>query len=527
MISFQDLMKGFGVVTVMNAKIYKLKNNLTYRTHNTCSHNSGNGFYPSDFECTHLYLDALKISNINQEGSKKSLSGGQNGDILLQYGKTMTLEMTNALGSAQVMKEFFGCEIGKETGTIYVNNKFPSAFAIEGDTFFIDQQTGEKVGVKIFIPQFRPNGIFNLVQDAEGEATVFDCNGVIAATYIRDNDCPNGHEVFYLISDKSWPEYELGPFATIEYIKTNYYTVPEHISILNDYSSHRSQYSDAYIVKKIFNDASVAIIPETYEGLPVRGIADSAAANCTQLTTVTIPSSVQAIGNYAFFGCTKLTTVHLQEGSLFHLGEEAFANTSQLTHITLPECLQYIHTNCFRNSKVLDLCEHLQDALVYNGWVLETVPRYEDWAVLVYVPSGLKIAERLVWGDESDLGDPLILNSQGAEWFNPPSNVACIRYSIHDLGATELANKFINEVYFELFESDLGSNYSIELQESTQLCSSKWLTLQPMWDPMDDCMVEPCRIQIKIPGSMEDYFDNFFPFCYDIPSLVEVSITYV
>ena len=96
MISFQDLMKGFGVVTVMNACIYKLSEG-SYVNISTCEHNnSQRALTPFDFECTHLCLDTLKIANLTMEGPTKTIAGGQYSNPLLKYGKTMTLEMQNA-----------------------------------------------------------------------------------------------------------------------------------------------------------------------------------------------------------------------------------------------------------------------------------------------------------------------------------------------------------------------------------------------------------------------------------------------
>jgi hypothetical protein len=198
MANFADLADGFGIVTVMNACIYKL-NNKSYVGRGACTHSGSEGgaFTAGDFVCTGLYLDTLKIANISMEGPTKTVTGGQYANPLIKYGKTMTMEMQDALGRTNVMKEFFGCDV--TDGRISVTDKFPGAFAIEGDTFFIDQTTGDKVPVHIFIPQFLPDGIFNLTQDAEGDATVFDLNGSVSVTRIQDAE--GTREIFYEIRE--------------------------------------------------------------------------------------------------------------------------------------------------------------------------------------------------------------------------------------------------------------------------------------------------------------------------------------
>ena len=214
MASFEQMMNAFGVVTVMNACIYKLKPGRSYVGRGSCVHGETNGgaLKPDDFVCTGLYLDTLKIANLTQEGPTKTITGGQYANPLLKYGKTMTIEMQDALGRAPVLVEFFGCDY--EDGVLSVTDKFPGAFAIEGDSFFIDQKTGDKVPVHIFIPQLLPDAILSLTQDAEGDAAVFDLNGTVSVTKIR-TDRPTGSEwskdsdtntkdVFYQIREASW-----------------------------------------------------------------------------------------------------------------------------------------------------------------------------------------------------------------------------------------------------------------------------------------------------------------------------------
>lgn len=208
MATFKDLMDGFGVVTVMNACIYKLKDGKSYVGRGACAHakTAGGALVPDDFVCTGLYLDTLKIANLNMEGPTKTVTGGQYANPLIKYGKTMTMEAQDALGRAATMVEFFGCEYVEDTGKgrLSVTDKFPGAFAIEGDSFFIDQRTGDKVDVHIFIPQFLPDGIMNLVQDAEGDATVFDLNGTISVTKIADDVNQKARDIFYEIREESF-----------------------------------------------------------------------------------------------------------------------------------------------------------------------------------------------------------------------------------------------------------------------------------------------------------------------------------
>ena len=196
MATFTDLMDGFGIVTVMNAKVYKLVEGKSYTNVTAAFDNTSWTEQP-------YVLDTLKIANITQEGPTKTITGGQYANPLIKYGKTATMEMQDALGRGDVLVDFFGCE--KTAGRISVTDKFPGPFAIEGESFFIYQGTGEKVPVYIFIPQFLPDAILNLTQDAEGDATVFDLNGTLGITKLaKETGDDDDRSVFYEIREKSF-----------------------------------------------------------------------------------------------------------------------------------------------------------------------------------------------------------------------------------------------------------------------------------------------------------------------------------
>jgi hypothetical protein len=203
-VSFEQLMNGFGVVTVMNAHIYEKTGSYTAVGCGSDNHGEGSAFKPSDWKRTNEILDTLKIANITQEGPTKTITGGQYANPLIKYGKTATMEMQDALGRATTLVRFFGCDYPEGEGRLSITDKFPGPFAIEGCTFFIDQKTGDKKWVYIFIPQFIPDAILTLTQDSEGDATVFDLNGSLGVTSVCDEDGENKRDIFYEIRDTSF-----------------------------------------------------------------------------------------------------------------------------------------------------------------------------------------------------------------------------------------------------------------------------------------------------------------------------------
>jgi hypothetical protein len=76
-------------------------------------------------------------------------------------------------------------------------------------------------------------------------------------------------------------------------------------------------------------------IPSTYNGVPVTKIGGMAFWD-SGVTAVTIPGSVEDIGEQAFYWCTGLTSLTLPEG-LETIGDKAFQGCTALTAIEIPE----------------------------------------------------------------------------------------------------------------------------------------------------------------------------------------------
>ena len=66
-----------------------------------------------------------------------------------------------------------------------------------------------------------------------------------------------------------------------------------------------------YSVTGYEGDEAQVIIPNTYENLPVTGIAARAFDGCNEVMTITIPKSVTVIGEEAFAGCDRLKSITL------------------------------------------------------------------------------------------------------------------------------------------------------------------------------------------------------------------------
>ena len=181
---FDEMLNKFGVVTVMDAKVYNYIGQSEPKKVDQYI-----AQYSSGELCT---LDTLKIANINIEGPDKTITGGRFNDVLVKFGKKGRIEMQDALGNAKALEVFGGAVLetfttpydGSNKNVLHLTENFTGPKTIIGDSFFIDQKTGTQVPVKIILYKVMPDSIFNLSQDSEGNATVFDMNADLGSERI-------------------------------------------------------------------------------------------------------------------------------------------------------------------------------------------------------------------------------------------------------------------------------------------------------------------------------------------------------
>ena len=65
-----------------------------------------------------------------------------------------------------------------------------------------------------------------------------------------------------------------------------------------------------YIVTDVGTATGDIVIPDAFNGLPVREIGEYAFYGCTDITSISISAGVTSIGYYAFYGCSSLNTVY-------------------------------------------------------------------------------------------------------------------------------------------------------------------------------------------------------------------------
>ena len=217
--SFAERMKHFGVVTVRNADIYevgeysKLETKSAYEIAAAAKALTTVGATNDDLTITYKgRIDTLKTASISTDGPTKTITGGQYNEPLLKYGKTITVSRQDALGDHRALEALCGT-VSENTGSTAAEDKlvgrhitpqFATAKRIIGDSFFVNQKTGETVNVKIIFYKFLPDSLFNLAQEADGDASVFDRNGTLVPVKIQvgqsDGHC-EPEQVFWSVID--------------------------------------------------------------------------------------------------------------------------------------------------------------------------------------------------------------------------------------------------------------------------------------------------------------------------------------
>ncbi len=119
--------------------------------------------------------------------------------------------------------------------------------------------------------------------------------------------------------------------------------------------------STATLVSCIPSAIGEVTVPATSpNGYSVTAISNKAFYNCSSVTKINLPDTIQKIGDNAFDLCAKLTDMNIPT-SLKHIGNEVFKN-SKIKDITLPDGIEYVGDYAFYCSelKSINLSENAQ-----------------------------------------------------------------------------------------------------------------------------------------------------------------------
>jgi len=119
---------------------------------------------------------------------------------------------------------------------------------------------------------------------------------------------------------------DIAPDTVITASAADYKEVTEGDFTFRVYSDH------AELTKYTSTSVKDVTIPSEVSGQPVTFIGEAFYGN-KNLTSVTIPDSVNTIGSFAFYNCQNLSEVKIGDG-VTDIGYEAFANCNNLVEVT-------------------------------------------------------------------------------------------------------------------------------------------------------------------------------------------------
>lgn len=124
------------------------------------------------------------------------------------------------------------------------------------------------------------------------------------------------------------------------------YTIPNTVTAICNFAFFRSLFDSSI---------SELTIPNS-----VTAIGDYAFSGCSRLTSLTIPNSVTAIGDRAFWDCSSLTSLTIPD-SVTSIGNSLFSGCSSLTTLTIPNSVTSIGNSAFSG------CSNLTSLTIPNS----------------------------------------------------------------------------------------------------------------------------------------------------------------
>lgn len=198
----------FGVVTVMDIKVYKINSDIEtlFAGARSAADAALVGYYEQEASAQGYvkplcFIDHLQVATLSTEGPSIEINGGKYNNKLIKYGKTARCEMTDALGQVDALIALGGAEWDNSNRTLSITDKFGGPVCVIGKTFVVDQKSGKHVPVHVILYKFLPDSTPSFAFDS-GNAATFDLNGDLLAVEFQQTEsteCGDGAGVFFSI----------------------------------------------------------------------------------------------------------------------------------------------------------------------------------------------------------------------------------------------------------------------------------------------------------------------------------------
>ncbi len=150
--------------------------------------------------------------------------------------------------------------------------------------------------------------------------------------------------------------------------------------------------STGTITSYIGTDTNVEI-PSTIGGVNVVAIGDNVFKDKTNLTVVSIPSSVTSIGKYTFLNCSSLKSVSIPS-SVTSIGEAAFKSCTKLTNVSIPNSVTSIGDSAFASCTNLSAVNIPSSVTIIGRYTFDECKKL----VSVTIPSSVSKIDTYAFG---------------------------------------------------------------------------------------------------------------------------------
>lgn len=259
---------------------------------------------------------------------------------------------------------------------------------------------------------------------------------VIEIGYKASYNCNNLESVLYDGSTEDWNNILINP--------SNECLKKATIYTLDNMTKDHTYNGFSYTIDSFYNEITITgfdksatniEIPSEIDGIPVVEIGDSAFKDCTEITSVTIPSGITWIATEAFSGCNNLTSINIPD-SVTSIIMEAFKGCSSLTSINIPNTVTYIDQGVFSNcsslksiilpegittihSNTFSMCSKLNNITIPDSVTSIWSGAFEGCSSLksITIPNGVTSIDGLAFEDCSSLSS-----------INIPNGITSIQY---------------------------------------------------------------------------------------------------
>ena len=222
---------------------------------------------------------------------------------------------------------------------------------------------------------------------------------------------------------------------------------------------------------------------------------------CKSLTSLTLPSSLQSIGDSAFYGCYSLTSLTLPS-SLQSIGDYAFCDCNSLTSLTLPSSLQSIGGGAFTG------CTSLR-SVICNQF-------YKVIGQMLLSSDGTQVIA--YWGENSEVTIPEGVQSIGNFAFCDCSSLSSLTLpsSLQSIGDYAFYGcKSLTSLTLPSSLQSIGEGAFCVCESLTSL------TLPSSLQSIGDCAFDYCSSlrSLTLPSSLQSIGKEAFYGCKSLSSL--------